>query len=728
MSNEESVRQRLDEFISALSASTKHGRPNARFGHIKIPGFRLEGPSLMESIRHSLSSRNFENIMFVTSELERTVGLGLAEDGTASLAFSEALDCVKMNRADAGHGTAWKSPRERTWQQDGILPRNIVVVFQIDPTVPADCALALIAVVQWALDVSLEAGSQVRVITLATDDGCDFLSTLVALTARDVVVDHLDLGEPWDCASLSPGSVRTTMHSSTDAMETVQTIAAASTTGQLVLSFRDVGLAAEYEQLVPRAQTPFVEFGDEAQQLNLVLQAPTTGYTWLTINPALSLIPLQFHGYGGIHILLGSEHGDSNSWDNVTEQLVQYSRWTSKEERVSQLWWARQLSVSDVHIYHEEEERESVEETLGLFIGSTNRRQRQVENSQLGGFITAVMSIAPWGLRIDQVLACFIRYPSRIRAMRERLKIQRVITSTAINLKGTEEVVFMRVLPLLNYDHRLAFFVALDSDDMVRRVKIQLAAIISIDVHKLAMLNVSEPLDPDGKEAGVILNSCLGYCSDLALSGTLWMVLGLWKGFIVASSKGRDNVPCWSLIVMHKALSRRARGLAERVSQTLHKIGVGSAIHKTFEDETRRFNEEEKRVLQVHLLRAYIFQLVSGYALFTDGELDPQAPLEYLIMANNLEVIVPIVPNRVTSLIRIERFLEDTGHDFTLGISQSIMRLPGTPSCLLDWTTVPKELVAEWLVEHRPGLDLLPALASLTRHHPLNRDEINREN
>ncbi|KAJ4216835.1 hypothetical protein NW760_013451 [Fusarium oxysporum] len=412
ISNEESIRQRLGESISALGASTKHSRPNARFGHVKIPGFRLEGPSLIESIRHSLSSRKFENIVFVTSELERAVGFGLAEDGVAKLAFSEALDCVKMSRADAGHGTAWKSPRERTWPQYGILPRNIVVVFQIDPTVPADCALALIAVVQWALDVSLETGSQVTVITLATDYGCDFLSTLVALGARDVVVDHLDLGEHWDGASVVPGSVRTTMHSSTDAMETVKTIAAASlqdpTLRQLVLPFRDVDLAGEYERLVVKAGTPFVEFGDEARELNFVLRAPTVGYTWLTINPALSLIPLQFQGYGGIHILLGSEHGESVSWDNVTEQLVQYSGRTSKEERVSQLQWARQPSVSDVHIYHEEEENESVEETLGLFIGSTNSRQRQVENSQLGGFITAVMSIVPWGLRIDQVLACFI--------------------------------------------------------------------------------------------------------------------------------------------------------------------------------------------------------------------------------------------------------------------------------------------------------------------------------
>ncbi|KAJ4045450.1 hypothetical protein NW763_010563 [Fusarium oxysporum] len=164
--------------------------------------------------------------------------------------------------------------------------------------------------------------------------------------------------------------------------------------------------------------------------------------------------------------------------------------------------------------------------------------------------------------------------------------------------------------------------------------------------------------------------------------------------------------------------------MAERVSQTLHKIGIGSAIHKTFEDETRRFNEEEKRVLQVHLLRAYIFQPASEYTLLTDGEPDPQAPLEYLIMASNPKVMVPVPPNRVTSLIDIERFPEDSGHDFTLGISQRIMRLPGRPNCLLDWTTVPKDLVVEWLVEHRPGLHLRAAVASRTWPHPLNVGEI----
>ncbi|KAF4415652.1 hypothetical protein FACUT_13212 [Fusarium acutatum] len=731
MSNEENIRPRLDEFISAFSASTDRGRPNARFGHIKIPGFRLQGPSLMESIRQSLSARKVENMICVASDLERAVGLGFAKGGIVpmELTFSELLTCVKKNRADAGHGMAWKPPQQGDWKEHRILPRNIVVVFQIDPTVPADCALALIAVVQWALDVSVDHGSHVKVITLATDDGCDFLSTLVASRSRHITVDYLDLGEPCEGAFPATGSVKTTMHSSTDASETVKMIAAASlrdkSIQQLVLSFRSVNLAGEYEELVVKAETPFAEFGFDHKRLLEVMQAPTVGNTWLTINPSLSLIPVQFKGYGGIHILLGSQHTECVSWDNVTEQLVQYHRWTSKEERISQLQWARQLSVRDVHIYHEEEEEDSADATLGSFIHSTNRRHRQVENSHLGGFITGVMSIAPWGLRIDQVLACFIRYPSRIRSMRERLKIQRVITPTAINLRGTERVVFMAVLPHFNYDHRLALFVALDSDDLVRRVKIQLAAVMSTDVNKLARLKVSEPLYPDGEEAGRILNSCLGYCSDIAPSGTLWMVLGLWKALEVAINKGRENAPLWSFVEMNSSLTLRVRTMTEGIARILHTIGIGSAIHKTFEDETRGFSEEQKRLLQSHLLRAYVFQLVAAFPPFRDGETDPNAPLAHRIMANNVEVTLPFIPIYMTSLVYIDKVLQDSGNDFALGISQRLARLPGRPCGLMDWTAIPKDLVAEWLVEHRPGFELLPALASLTRHHPQNKDEIN---
>ncbi|CZR40748.1 uncharacterized protein FPRO_10336 [Fusarium proliferatum ET1] len=733
MSHEENIQHRLGEFISAFSA---RDRPNARFAHIKIPDFRMERPSLMESIRKSLSPENAKCMLFVTSELEKAVGHSLATAATAAdgikrqqMGYSEALRSVKMNRADAGDGSAWKSPRQGNLQQDVILPRNIIVVFQIDPTVPADCALALIAFVQWALDVAVDGESQVMVITLAVEDDCDFLSTLVAIRSRHVSVDYLDLSEPWDGAVLTTGPVETTMHRSTDVLETVKTIAAASSRDQdnrhLVLSFRDVDLAAQYETLVVKAETPFVESGLDDKGLIDVIQAPTFGHTWLTINPALWLSPVQFKGYQEIHILLGSQHTASVSWDNVTEQLVQYDRWTSREERISQLQWARQLSVRDVHIYHEQEEIESLEATLGSFIDSTSCRHRQVENSHLGGFITCVMSMAHWGLRIDQVLACFVRCPARLRSMRERLKIQRVITPTGTTLRDAEGLVFMTLLPLLNYDHRLALFVALDSDDIVRRVKLQLAAIMLTDVSMLAGLNVNEPLSPDGQEAGTILNSCLGYGSDIAPSGTLWMLLGLWKAFEVASDKGRENAPFWSLVQVNVALANRANRMFGAMSRILQKIGIGSAIHKGFEDETRGFGEEQKRVLQTHLLQAYIFQLVAAFPPFKDGEPDHEAPLTHLIMANNIEVTMPFIPIYVTSLVNLDRILADSGSDFALGISQSLLRLPGRRCGLMDWTAIPKDLVAEWLVEYRPGLDLLPALASLTRRHPENKDEIN---
>ncbi|KAG5762687.1 hypothetical protein H9Q72_009198 [Fusarium xylarioides] len=285
-------------------------------------------------------------------------------------------------------------------------------------------------------------------------------------------------------------------------------------------------------------------------------------------------------------------------------------------------------------------------------------------------------------------------------------------------------MVFMVVLPHVNYDYRLALFLALDSDDLVRRVKIQLAAVMSTDVNELARLNVTAPLDPEGEDTAMILNSCLGYCSDMAPSGSLWMVLGLWKAWEFAISKGRENALLWSVVTMSKLVTIRVRAINEGIAQTFHQIGIGSAIHKTLEDETRGFSEEQKRVLQSHLLRAYIFQLVAAYPPFKNGETDPEAPLAHRIMANNIEVMMPYLPHYMTSLINIDTALRDSGNDFTLGVSQSLVRFPGRPCGLMDWTAIPKDLVAEWLVEHRPGFELLPALESLTRHHPQNKDEI----
>ncbi|KAF5702124.1 hypothetical protein FMUND_13619 [Fusarium mundagurra] len=726
MSNEEYIRPRLDEFISTFCANTNHGRPNARFGHIKIPGFRLQAPSLMESMRQSLSSTMADNLVIVTSEMERAVGFGFPEGDPAEgdlapveMAFSELLTYVKMNRADAEHGLGWKSPRDGTWGPDRIFPRNMFVVFQVDSSVPADCALALIAIVHWALDVSRETGSYIRVLTLATDNDCNFLPALTISPVESIDLSVQDV-------SFITESATTQIHSTKDDMATLENIAEDfrrdPTVPQLVLSFRDADLALSYEEMIGPVNAPLVQQSNE--HLGLLYYAvyrEDSHAVWMTVSPALSLLPIQFGGYGKVHILLCSQRV-SVGWDNITGQLAENLRWTSREERVAQLQWARQPPNSEVHIHLDDENAGSMEQIVEQFTRSNNCRRRQVENSQMGGFIAAVMSLASWGLDVNRVILCFIRYPSRIGCMQHRLRIQRIITPTTLNLPQGEAIAFTTVLPLVSYDYRLAFFVALESDPMVRNVKIQLAAIISSDMENLVTLTTDQPIDPLGEKARMIVESCWGHTKGMEKYGTFWLLLGLWKGFEVARANGEERAAPWGELVVGIRLSLRAINLITAMSRALLRVGVESASYQMFEDETRPFTEERQRVLQSHLLQAYIFQLTGGYKAFASAQTGPQ--VFHRFIANDVLVQVPCIFTRVTSLVSIERLLEGAGDKLVLGIFHNVVRIGRSANCLLDWTMVPKDLVAEWLVDHRPGLAMRVALGSNIRQCPINVDEV----
>ncbi|KAG4259211.1 hypothetical protein FPRO04_07514 [Fusarium proliferatum] len=726
MSNEEYIRRRLDEFIPAFCASTNRGRPNARFGHIKIPGFRLQGPSLMELIRQSLSPTRAENMVAVASEMERAVGFGFAEGGIVpmKLAFSELLTCVKKNRSDAGDDTAWEFPRDGEWEHD-LLPRNIVVVFQIDCSVPADCALALIAIVQWALDVSWETGSYIRVLTLATDDDCDFLPELTS-GVPEVPVEYLDLSV--QDVSFITESAQTLINSTQDIMETVEDIAEDfrrdPTVPQLVLSFQADEIAGSYKEMIGQVHTSFVERSHEhIELLKYATYTEDSHAVWLTVSPALSLLPIQFQGYGKIHILLASRRL-SVAWDNITEQLAANLRWTSREEREAQLQWARQPPYSEVHIHLEDEDTSSKEEAIELFTGSNNCRRRQVENSQIGGFIAAVMGLASWGLDINRALTCFIRYPSRLGCMQDRLRVQRIISSTTLNLCQGEAIAFTAVLPIVSYDYRLAFFVALESDPMVRKVKIQLAAIISSDMNTLVTMRPDQPIDPFEERARTIMDSCWGHCKGMQEHGTLWLLLGLWKGFQVAKDNGEDNMIPWRDLSVEDGVSLRMNELIGSITKALSDVDVQSAAHQTFEAETTPFTEERRRVLQTHLLQAYVFQLTGLYK--EEAHLDTGTCLLvfHRLIANDVLVKVPCNPRTVASLISTERLIEETSDGLVLGIFHEVMRIGTSANCLMDWTMIPKDLVAKWLEDHRPGVPMRRALGSRTRQCPINVDEI----
>ncbi|KAJ4115024.1 hypothetical protein NW765_011655 [Fusarium oxysporum] len=544
--------EKLTSFISPLC--TKHtlqrGRANARFGHVKISISRFESPSLMEMIRQSLISSDHEGeMLIVSSDLEIGLGLGLGEDGPqplAELSFPGALRVLRNN-----HGAGPDDPRLK-WkryvegaQNGDVLPVDIFVVFHIDPTLPADCALALTALVEWALGVSSERESNIRVLTLCVDGDCDFLSTLIGLRAPELSVSHLDLAEDDD-DPLKDARVYYTM-GNRDAVEVIsKSLIETPDVPKIIISFGPPDLEGDMEPLVQnyRLEERIVSSAEDTGTiLKIIERRENDKLVWLTIDPALPLHPVPF---------------------------VAMERSTSSDERLFQLSWARQNSAK-VHVLLLEESIEPVGDpnSSQSFKICGIRRRRLLENGQLGGFIMAVAELSSWEFDVNGVLDCFIRYSLRRKIMKRRLEIQGILDRDQVALSQLEARALRSLLPLLNYDHRLALFVALDSDEIVRRVKIQLAVLVSLGLDKVVRLKLDQEIDPNSSSAKFIFGSCWGFAQDLAKQGTMWLTLGLWRGYKLSRVARHGQNSFGDLVGLDPALDNKADRLVQEVSDEL---------------------------------------------------------------------------------------------------------------------------------------------------------------
>lgn len=685
----------------------------------------------MEMIRQSLISSDHEGeMLIVSSDLEIGLGLGLGEDGPqplAELSFSGALRVLRNN-----HGAGPDDPRLK-WkryvegaQNGDVLPVDIFVVFHIDPTLPADCALALTALVEWALGVSSERESNIRVLTLCVDGDCDFLSTLIGLRAPELSVSHLDLAEDDD-DPLKDARVYYTM-GNRDAVGVIsKSLIETPDVPKIIISFGPPDLEGDMEPLVEnyRLEERIVSSAEDTGTiLKIIERREKDKLVWLTIDPALPLHPVQFRGYGEVYVLLGSHHEQAQCWDNRTHQLVSYTRYTSSDERLFQLSWARQNSA-EVHVLLLEESIEPVGDpnSSQSFKICGIRRRRLLENGQLGGFIMAVAELSSWEFDVNGVLDCFIRYSLRRKIMKRRLEIQGILDRDQVALSQLEARALRSLLPLFNYDHRLAIFVALDSDEIVRRVKIQLAVLVSLGLDKVVRLKFDQEIDPNSSSAKFIFGSCWGFAQDLAKQGTMWLTLGLWRGYKLSRVVRHGQNSFGDLVCFDPILDNKAEYLVQEVSDELGHLGIKSASDATIKQEARSLDARAERKLQSQLLKAYIFQLTMGNHPLEGGIPQREKAPEFKMMERWADVYMLIDPTSASSLMVPEQHMVDSGEGCVSGISHGLQREAGDYTVMMDWNMIPNSVLAEWLVDHRPGQNVYAALAAGFETVVVNPDE-----
>ncbi|KAF5698705.1 hypothetical protein FMUND_15035 [Fusarium mundagurra] len=76
-----------------------------------------------------------------------------------------------------------------------MLPKQVFIIFALDPYMSADCALALTGLVQWACDISETQSASIRVLTTSSLFGNNLLSELVSIRSSYPVV-HYELPIP----------------------------------------------------------------------------------------------------------------------------------------------------------------------------------------------------------------------------------------------------------------------------------------------------------------------------------------------------------------------------------------------------------------------------------------------------------------------------------------------------------------------------------------------------
>ncbi|KAG5797234.1 hypothetical protein H9Q69_003703 [Fusarium xylarioides] len=525
------------------------GQPTAQFGHIKTPPYRLKPDIELEV------SSGYLCISRTTIEILTYHGL-----------FERIRSNFNRHANQSDHAMWLKCPDPEKWYMDNRLPPKIVIIFHINPNIPADCAISLAGIVEWLLAQSALPGYVIRLVTISAGEDCNLLKKLLDTSGLQYHFTDLDLAQ----------------YGELDPMRNCTVVNRSSWTPKCQI-FSHEALKAKEDpedgQFISMGKLSIGSTLSDIGPLNYIPMGPKTRL--MLISPDLAILPITSKPFEEIHIVVGYSK-TTQAWDLGMHQMVCRDYPLSMEERRRQLWWAYQGNEKSVFMH--------IKDGLSphAYIEQGVVAPRFVEAHQLGGFIATVTSL-PWFPRNrEDTIRIFATNPFTVQAITDRLITQRVTKSKGSALTENEAGIFIDVLPLLNYDYRLALLVATEASPNVNRVKTQLAAMLTTKLEDIVMLG-RVPRLPD-----CVFKECRGFSPSLAGQGSMWLFLGLLRnrdqhiqehrkymslydnldGFVSVDESVGENVEK-NFIRLADLLSRHGRDINHRPS--LSGRGRGSA-------------------------------------------------------------------------------------------------------------------------------------------------------
>ncbi|KAJ4015976.1 hypothetical protein NW752_006909 [Fusarium irregulare] len=419
---------------------------------------------------------------------------------------------------------------------------------------------------------------------------------------------------------------------------------------------------------------------------------------------------------------------DVGAWDDCYEkfnsvgypplgQIIEFDRVLPTQHRWMQLWWAAQPGCGKKSVWLR---RQSLDD----FLQGGHSDHHLIEGVQLGGFMAAVYDAERWGIDPSLVLEHFIGPADRVDVTRRRLEIQGVIQNHRFALQGQEATTFRAILPVVAYDHCVALFICLDSDPIVRTVKVNLALLLMRrpPLYPYIHDSLRWVLRADGSMVNKLMDCCAGYPKPMAANGPLWLQLGLWN-----QERYLQRCQATGQFPSEQALRNRLGDISPSKVALSHgdfptvelrrlelrdRLSATDAISE--EQEMEAFEQgHELDGAQQHRIQSHLFR---AYMHLTSTSLE----------ANGNVVGYTLLPSMVASCKLRSRLA--TGGSFSaasllngdvtklqrLFVSSEVSVRNLILHCF-NWVMIPVNVIQDWMDANRPNEDLFAVLMA-TNH------------
>lgn len=496
------------------------------------------------------------------------------------------------------------SAQPEGWEKD-ILPSKVLFVVDVDPDFSVDFALALVALATWTAGMFKDRpGAAVRLATMSSEPLHPVVSGIFQIHTADFPeVPEFLLEDPIlnvaETVHIPRGDQNGAMSALTD---TITRLGAARV--HTAVCFRprwasDERLSETWELAELLADVPDYAGGFNWKKNCRVI------FTEVGLRLPEKLIDSEF-----VHIIT-SDTRARFIFDSSLKQLVRVNLKLSASERAEQSSWADRIDCRDATVVlYKDAYFDNIE--------SLPPRIMDVANSKLGGFMAGLAQFTGWNIKPRSVFDIICQHDS------DTVMIERLIERKLVHFDGPNFVpriclpnaadgVFSHLLPLVDYDDRVAQFLSVQSSSpKIALIKVQIAALILVGVDDI--VGIFQPKTTSAQD--VLAAARCGPTGLFANRGIIWRVLGLIKTAFIMNPHGWDDgsfqdpdcMLAGGQVTVDLLRVKKVMDTANALTKFLTHLEV-EVPEMDIRNESGHLSEEDFLEISCHLHEAYVHQI-----------------------------------------------------------------------------------------------------------------------